>query len=48
MPKDKFSLSKKHEYLIDKYNEIPTMEDIKSKAWTKDMLYGFHADFKFS
>lgn len=48
MPKNRYSLSKKHEYLIDKLNEIPTMEDIRCKAWTKDMLYGLHTDFRYN
>lgn len=38
MPKDKFSLSKKHEYLIDKIGEIPTIEDISHSAWLNDLM----------
>ena len=29
MPKNKFALSRKHEYLINKLCEIPSIDDIK-------------------
>jgi hypothetical protein len=48
MPKDKFSLSKKHEYLIDKIVEIPTVEDISHSAWSNDHLTGKHTDFRYN
>ena len=48
MPKDKFSLSKKHKYLIDKICEIPTIEDISHSAWSNDMLNGKHTDFRYN
>ena len=48
MPKNKFTLSKKHEYMIDKLCEIPTTEDIMNKAWSKDMLSGLHTDFRYN
>ena len=48
MPKDKFSLSKKHEYLIDKIGEIPTIEDISHSAWSNDQLLGKHTDFRYN
>ena len=48
MPKDKFVLSKKHEYLIDKISEIPTIEDIVHCVWSNDMLSGKHTDFRYN
>lgn len=48
MPKDKFALSKKHEYLIDKIGEIPTIEDIAHCAWSYDRLRGIHTDFRYN
>lgn len=48
MPKDKFALSKKHEYLIDKISEIPTIEDIINCAWSNDLLKGKHTDFRYN
>lgn len=48
MPKDKFALSKKHEYMIDKITEIPTIEDIVHAAWSNDMLNGKHTDFRYN
>lgn len=48
MPKNKFVLSKKHEYLIDKISEIPTVEDIAHSAWSNDMLNGKHTDFRYN
>ena len=48
MPKDKFALSKKHEYLIDKISEIPTIEDIVHCVWSNDMLNGKHTDFRYN
>lgn len=34
MPKNKFALSKKHEYLILKLSDIPTIDDIMSNSDT--------------
>ncbi|MBD5534594.1 MAG: hypothetical protein HDQ99_02825 [Lachnospiraceae bacterium] len=48
MPKDRFTLSKKHEYLIDKIEEIPTINDIQNAAWSKDMLNGKYTDFRYN
>lgn len=48
MPKDKFALSKKHEYLIDKISEIPTIEDIVNCAWSNDLLKGKYTDFRYN
>lgn len=48
MPKDRFSLSKKHEYLIDKITEIPTIYDIKNAAWSNDALCGKCTDFRYN
>ena len=48
MPKDKFALSKKYEYLIDKISEIPTIEDIVHCVWSNDMLSGKHTDFRYN
>lgn len=48
MPKGKFTLSKKHEYLIDKIEEIPTINDIQNARWSKDMLNGMHTDFRYN
>ena len=48
MPKDKFALSKKHKYLIDKIGEIPTIDDIQHAAWFNDTLYGKHTDFRYN
>lgn len=48
MPKNKFSLSKKHEYLIEKLGVIPTINDIQNAAWSNDMLYGKRTDFRYN
>lgn len=48
MPKDKFALSKKHEYLIEKLCEIPTIDDIAHSAWSNDLLNGKHTDFRYN
>ena len=48
MPKDKFTLSKKHEYLIEKTCEIPTIDDIEHCAWSNDLLNGKHTDFRYN
>lgn len=48
MPKDKFTLSKKHEYLIEKIGEIPTIDDIEHSTWSGDMLNGKHTDFRYN
>ena len=38
MPKRKFSLSKKHEYLIDKLGEIPDTGEISHGLWSSDLI----------
>lgn len=48
MPKDRFKLSRKHEYLIEKIGEIPTIHDIQNAAWSKDMLCGKNTDFRYN
>lgn len=34
------SLSKKHEFLIEKLIDIPTVEDIQNAGWSRDALFG--------
>ena len=48
MPKDKLKLSKKHEYLIEKLSEIPTLEDMSVKMFSKDYMYGMYADYRYN
>lgn len=48
MPKKKFNLSKKHEYLIEKIGEIPTIDEIQDAAWSLDYLNGKRADFRYN
>lgn len=48
MPKDKFALSKKHEYLIEKLCNIPTIENIQHSIWSNDLLNGMHTDFRYN
>lgn len=48
MPKNKLALSQKHEYLIDKIGEIPTIDDIVHSAWSNDLLKGKHTDFRYN
>ena len=48
MPKNRFALSRKHEYLIDKIVDIPTLEQIAHCAWSNDMLSGKHTDFRYN
>lgn len=48
MPKNKFCLSKKHEYLIDKLGEIPSVYDIQHAMFSNDILLGKHADFRYN
>lgn len=48
MPKNRFSLSKKHEYLIKKIGDIPTIDDIQNRAWSRDMLNGKNTDFRYN
>lgn len=48
MPKDKFSLSKKHEKKKKKIGVIPTIDDIQNAAWSKDMLNGKYTDFRYN
>lgn len=48
MPKNKFALSRKHEYLINKLCEIPSIDDIKNAAWSSDLLNGKNTDFRYN
>ena len=48
MPKDKFKLSKKYEYLIDKLADIPSIETIAHSAWSNDLLSGKNTDFRYN
>ena len=48
MPKNKFALSKKHEYLIDAVVNLPTIDDIQHDAWSNDVLNGKHTDFRYN
>lgn len=48
MPKEKFTLSKKHEYLIEKIGEIPTIDDITNRALSNDFLNGKYTDFRYN
>lgn len=48
MPKNKFNLSKKHEYLILKLSDIPTINDITHSAWSSDLLNGKFTDFRYN
>lgn len=46
MPKRKFSLSKKHEYLIDKLGEIPDTGEISHGLWSSDLMHGGSTDHR--
>ena len=46
MPKEKFSLSKKHEYLIDKLGEIPDPEELSHRLFSADTLQGNCSDHR--
>ena len=48
MAKDKFKLSKKHEYLIDKIGDIPSVDDIKNAIWSNDLLSGKLTDHRYN
>lgn len=48
MPKRKFTLSKKHEYLIEKIGDIPSIEDIKRAMWSNDLLCGKLTDHRYN
>ena len=48
MAKDRFKLSKKHEYLIDKVTDIPNVDDIKTAMWSNDLLNGKLTDFRYN
>ena len=48
MAKDRFKLSKKHEYLIDKIGDIPSINDIKSSMWTNDLMNGKYTDHRYN
>lgn len=43
MPKQRFTLSKKHEYLLEQINDIPTIKDIKSAMFFHD-----YSDFRYN
>lgn len=46
MPKRKFSLSKKHEYLIDKLGEIPDQEELSHNLLSANILQGTCSDHR--
>lgn len=48
MPKIKYALSKKHEYLIDKITDIPDINTITHAMWSNDLLSGKHTDFRYN
>ncbi len=48
MPKDRFKLSKKHEYLIDKIGDIPNIDDIKNAMWSNDLMNGKYTDYRYN
>lgn len=48
MPKDRFKLSKKHEYLIDKIGDIPDINTIKSSMFSNDFMTGKFADHRYN
>ncbi len=48
MAKDRFKLSKKHEYLIEKIGDIPRIDDIQNAKWSNDLLFGKHTDFRYN
>lgn len=48
MPKSKYALSKKHEYLIEKITDIPDIDTITHAMWSNDLLSGKHTDFRYN
>lgn len=48
MAKDRFKLSKKHEYLIDKIGDIPSVDDIKTSMWSNDLMNGKYTDHRYN
>lgn len=48
MVKDRFKLSKKHEYLIDKIGDISSVDDIKNPMWSNDLMSGKYADYRYN
>lgn len=48
LPKNKFALSKKHEYLILKLSDIPTIYDITHSAWSSDLMNGKFTNFRYN
>ena len=48
MAKDRFKLSKKHEYLIDKIGDIPSIDDIKNAMWSNDFMSGKYVDHRYN
>lgn len=48
MPKDKFKLSKKHEFLIEKIGDIPSMDEIQYTKWARDLSNGKNADHRYN
>ncbi len=48
MAKDRFKLSKKHEYMIDKIGDIPSIDDIKNAMWSNDLMNGKYTDYRYN
>lgn len=47
MPKQKLTLSKKHEYLLDAMCKIPTIGEIQCPAWTS-AIHGKYDDNRYN
>lgn len=48
MAKDKFKLSKKHEYLLEKLLDIPSIDDIHYSNVSLDISNGKFADHRYN
>lgn len=48
MPKMKFALSKKHEYLLDIICKIPTIDEIQHPAWSLSAMEGKYDDNRYN
>lgn len=48
MEKDRLKLSKKHEYLIYKIGDIPSVDDISNAMWSNDLMNGKRTDFRYN
>mgnify|MGYP004549511203 FL=1 len=46
--KEQICVIKKHEYLILKLSDIPTIDDITHSAWSSDLLNGKFTDFRYN